>query len=189
MLWSTCDTIWPKSSPIESEFLKSTDTSPSGLAVKRSQCQCHVLDISTVALHFKCDFILRDYYWIDMHQQLCWKPHLVWKQLCVKTATSFTHTQCSFDPSQYDTILSVVILILRMLLMIKTMFVTMMLKWKGASCFQSFPCKTSFGLLTLRFTAVSLLVTWWWNNTWQIWHVDIVDNESATKQHVLEFLV
>ena len=115
-----------------------------------------------------------------------WKPQLVSLTL---NAVLIQTNPCNLNPSQYDTILSVVILILRMLLMIKTMFVTMMLKWKGASCFQSFPCKTSFGLLTLRFTAVSLLVTWWWNNTWQIWHVDIVDNESATKQHVLEFLV
>ena len=83
MLWSTCDTIWPKSSPIESEFLKSTDTSPSGLAVKRSQCQCHVLDISTVALHFKCDFILKDYYWIDICTSSSGENHTWFENSCV----------------------------------------------------------------------------------------------------------
>ena len=42
---------------------------------------------------------------IDMQQQqLWWKPLVAWKQLCLKTATSFTQTRCSFDPSQSDAI-------------------------------------------------------------------------------------
>ena len=92
MLWSTCDTIWPKSSPIESEFLKSTDTSPSGLAVKRSQCQCHVnamfwtsrllLYISNVILSWEITIGLictsssvENHTWFE--NSCVWKPQLV----------------------------------------------------------------------------------------------------------------